>query len=72
MWGVPGQPEANVVCVAGDAAGDREQPQAQTLGFPPAGVFGVEGEHLRPGGQLGRQLHDLHPHPAVAFADSGG
>jgi hypothetical protein len=55
-----GEAEPQRSAAAGDAAGDGEEPQAEPLRFPAAGVPG-QGEHLRPGQHVASQGHDLGP-----------
>jgi len=62
---VSGQAQPAAPAVVGDTSGDREQPQAQSFGFPPScGVVG-EGEQLQPGGELEGQGHDGEPDPVL-------
>jgi hypothetical protein len=58
---VRGQVQPGPAGVMGDAAGDGEQSQAESFGFPHPGVFAGEREHLHPRGQLGGQHDDRDP-----------
>jgi len=44
--GVFGQVEQGTAAGAGQPAGEGEDPQPESFGFPPAGGVGGEGEHL--------------------------
>ena len=52
------QGQHRLPAVAGEGGGDREQPQAQPLGFPAAGVRPGQGDQLHPGrtSAAGRQM----------------
>ncbi len=51
--------------VVSDPSGDREQPEPESFGFPPACGVVDEGEHLKPGGELDGQGDDREPDPVL-------
>jgi hypothetical protein len=65
-----GKPQPQAATAGGEAAGDGEEPKAQALGFPAAGVCG-QGEHLGPGEQFAGQGDDLAPELVLGEALSG-
>ena len=54
-----------LAAVTGEGRGDREEPVAQTLGFPPAGFMLGVGEEPGPRGDLGRESCDRGPDPVL-------
>jgi len=57
--------QASGSAVVSEPGSDREQPESESFGFPPACRVLGEGEHLKPGGELDGQGDDREPDPVL-------